>query len=482
MARHLIVRGIGTGKWLAWARAQMANLRETTGLWAFERLSRVAGAAVRLRWAGDEEWIYITALGERIFGFTANRSNVIGLREVFGGVIDHPFGFEPAPAFRTVRGPAPVSGRRILIAKGEGASGVSPLAYTAYDSLDGGTTMRPLPVSFPAYSVAFLSPAYGGPVFVDDAAVGTRYLLSYTITEQLPTLYYSEDAGRTWNSRSMDFFPGAGPPGPGVGDRMFAVPIAVGRNKLLSIAGWLDPAAPLVGGVMVPNKRLVIRSLDGGANWSTVAATGLIDHLNTPGLFLVPSGGAAATFAVGKLVAFGKNKVLFSVMRDDGAAIYSYTSLNAGDTWTGPTTVLTDVAGDLHFATRSDPLVIGNDSAVFRFTANGSAETHIIRTLDSGTSWQHLPPIAPGAPPSYFGIPEIYSRSVDPLKAVLMIPGVDAGATYLYVSRDSGDSWTKGPKLTTGGALGTTNAFFHLGLLHRPQPADIGATGLYSAD
>lgn len=469
---HLILRGSGAGKWLPWARNKLRAFRETLDLDHFSHWFRVSGAKVGIKWAGDEEWIFITAEGVIIFGTSADRGLVVSLRQIAGGVIKPPFGL-PATPFRVIRGPVAVGGRSMLLLEGLRDSPIGAATYTAYVTSDGGASMRALPIAFTP-TTGFLSPAYGGPVFVDGKAVGTRYLIAATAGIGVPVLYRSEDAGQTWASTSMNFFP-ADP----ADNHIFSTPIAIGRNKLLAM-----------GGRLVSGKILIIRSLNGGASWSALAATGLSDDLNNNGLFWLGSAPTGTeSLGIGKLVALGKNKVLFFVFQRDGVAARSYTSVDGGETWSAPTTALTNAEGTLALSIRSDPLVIGPNSAVFRYTPSAFdpfGETRIVRTLDGGASWQHLAPIVPGAPPTYFGIPMLYSRSADPLKGVLMIPGFDptpeTDATYLYVSRDSGASWQRGPKLVAGEALGTTNAFFHLGTTSRPQPAGIGAKGLFDAD
>lgn len=539
MSQHLLVRGAGAGKWLPWARAQLANLRETTGLWAFGRLSRIQGAKVHVRWAGDEEWIYIVVAGEIIFGFSPSSAepfpfqgrleNIIGVTKVFGRArtihvfpqTDPPPPPSGAPYF--VSSASPVGGRRLLLVIGQHMPpGYTELTYRVYDSIDGGVTVRLLPVTFdPIFfnNHRGIRGGHGGPVFNEGGAVvGNRYLLfgfnafeAGLGADDRPALFYSNDAGGTWNSTVIDF-PAPDPPADALGFDgvvgtylLFVPPVAIGRNRLLAVAGGivfgkLDEAH---GSTWYGTADLKpIQSEDGGATWSALGGGVLTTDLNTEEIFWVRQGSfniALAGLDTPRLMALGNDKVIFTAIAayDDGN-LRSYTSLDGGVTWSAHVNALSQEAGEAlpTFGTRFDPIAIGNNSAAFRYTpltfvSSPFGETFIVRTLDSGQTWERLPIISLGRPRHQFGGPSVYSRAspdpedeaLDLPNAIIAMPIFNTDATWLYTSGDSGVTWKKGARLASGDGtvLGTGKVFLHLGSMQRPQPANIGAPGLYSA-
>ena len=496
MAEHLIVRGGGAAKWVSFARAQLKNLRETLGLYAFTRSLRVAGASIRLKWAGEEEWIYIVGVGFIIMGWARSddlhdHQRLIRMRYLQGGAVVRDYLPETTDNY-FITGPAyisPLGDGSLLIVIGQFPPPFGDITFHTYILGTNGVVRR-LPINFTPVDngvEGYMHPAYGGPVFDEDGnIVGNRCLLwvdAPDLTGQ--KLWRSNNSGKTWFITAMNVSP---PDPPGTRGH-FRQPVSIGRNKLLSIRRIPDdPDNPAV-----TTQFLIIRSTDGGESWSTLPATGLSAHLNPAGEF--------STVEInwrGDFVVLGKDKVMFLAITHSETERRSYTSTNGGETWSAHSVA---AEGSLAVAIWSVPLAIGNDAVVFRYTPHRfspeDGDTCIVRTLDSGATWEHLPGIVPGKPHDEFGVPTLFSRGpVDPIsgeedqaKAVLIMPIFDAGdppdipsGTYLYVSRDSGETWQKGALIVEGGELGTVRNFFHLGTTSRPKPANIGATGLYSAD
>lgn len=211
----------------------------------------------------------------------------------------------------------------------------------------------------------------------------------------------------------------------------------------------------------------MIRSTDGGFNWDVNSPDGLSlvmdqyavaePHWDTVRMTALPNGKALAV-GVGDPTFGGNFGPLVSFLSHDRGA--SFNTIN---------TITAAYENHPHH----DPVAIGGEGVVLN-GVDASSNTFLFRSMNSGGTWEALPPIAPG----------VATRNTTG-NVVLFRPGVlgvavsQDSAIRLYLSHDNGETWTPGQRVATGPLTGFFNTVLRIGNASRPLPANPAIPDLY---